>query len=102
VKLQTVTKSFDSAVFPQITVRGVAARIMPSSFMHVTCGEGQKVTCSDCVGRKLQCASSEGEGKLFLAHAIVAYRLVEGGGGDTTNSFEDRGQRERGLGAVAP
>jgi hypothetical protein len=47
--------------------------------MHVTCGEEQKVTCSDCFGGKLPCASLAGKGKLVLAHAMVTYRV--GGGG---------------------
>jgi len=40
---------------------------MPSSFMHVTCGEGQKVTCSDCVGAGrlvVPCVSPKGKVKV--------------------------------------
>jgi hypothetical protein len=56
---------------------------MPSSFMHVTCGEGQTVMCSDSVGAGkfvLPCVSpkGKGKGKLAPAHAMKACRVGEG------------------------
>jgi hypothetical protein len=66
---------------------------MPSSFIPVTCGEGQKVTCSDCVGAGsliVPCVSpkGKGKGKLAPAHAMKAYRV---GGGYRYSSTESKG-----------
>jgi len=41
--------------------------------------------------------------KTLRPHKAVAYRVILFGGGEvSTNSFEDRGQRERGSGGGSP
>lgn len=57
---------------------------------RVTCGEGQKVTYSDCVGAGrlvVPCVSlkGRGKGKRAPAHAMKAYRV---GGGYRCSSTE--------------
>jgi len=39
---------------------------------------------------------------IFVSYEPVAYPGILFGGGGSTNSVENRGQRERGSGAVAP
>jgi len=47
--------------------------------MPVTCGEGQKVTCSICVGAgRLVVPCVSPKGKLAPAHGVKAYRVGRG------------------------